>query len=213
MGTLGEGGVPGGPQAGTGPTCQGREMPPPRSCGHPGSLRLRKDPTAMNEKKGEGGEGGGRRALGTKQAAFPGAGSGLGPPPGRMGLGAHPRGLGEVGMGVGGRRRAGLGGPGPWPPCLLLCRPGRASSLQTFLSYTGFLLCPSCSQCSFGVEEADGAGGEGGDGAYLGKSPPRPLPSLEHSIVRGCPFPSWRTQALVPPGGPSPADSLHHHHH
>ena len=58
--------------------------------------------------------------MGTKQAAFPGAGAGLGPLPGSVGLGANAR---ACGGGVGGSLLQGWAGPGrqtpglPSPPC------------------------------------------------------------------------------------------------
>lgn len=60
--------------------------------------------------------------MGTKQASFPGAGAGLGPPPGRVGLGAN---TGAWGWGVtlAGAGRALAGRPQAYPPCLVLSEP------------------------------------------------------------------------------------------
>lgn len=72
-------------QGGRGPYLSGPGVPPLTSALPPGPCGSERDRTAMNEKKRGGG---GAVEMGTKQAAFPGAGTGLGPPPGRVGLGA-----------------------------------------------------------------------------------------------------------------------------
>lgn len=78
-------------------------MPPPspQPC-HPGPCSSERDRTKMNGKKKRWGG----MEMGTKQASFPGVGAGLGPPPGRVGLGAN------IGA-WGGGGHSGRGGPGP----------------------------------------------------------------------------------------------------
>ena len=68
----------------------------------------------MNEKKKKK-EVGGCVEMGTKQAAFPGAGAGLGPPPGRAGLGADAGPWGGWGVGVTLARGAGRWQADPRP--------------------------------------------------------------------------------------------------
>ena len=155
------------------------------------------------ERKKKKKRGGGCVEMGTKQAAFPGAGAGLGPPPGRAGLGADAGPWGGWGVGVtlarGGRALAGR--PQTYSSCLVLSKPA-SPSLDTLLSiYTEFLpLCSSCSQGSSGVVQRAGIWAD------------HPTPSwdgpVRATVVLCC--------GVSLQGGHNPrfhpcSDSLHHH--
>lgn len=150
----------------------------------------------MNEEKKKRLGGGGNVCveMGTKQAAFPGAGAGLGPPPGRAGLGADAGPW--VGWGVGvtlapvGRALAGR--PQAYSSCLVLSKP-ESPSLETLLSvYTEFLpLCSSRSQGSSGVVQRAGIWADHPNLPWDG--PARAPRGFVLWLV-----PSGRTQPLVP---------------
>ena len=123
--------------------------------------------------------------MGTKQAAFPGAGAGLGPPPGRAGLGADAGPWGGWGVGVTLARvgRALAGRPQAYSFCLVLSKPA-SPSLETLLSvYTEFLpLCSSHFQGSSGVVQRAGIWAE----------PPQP------SVGRTCACRPWFCAVACP---------------
>lgn len=103
----------------------------------------------------EGGKGKGWGELGTKQAAFPGSGAVLGPPPGRVGFGARPRARGSLWQGwwvLAGRPQA-------FPPCLVVLREPTGPSPRTFPAahcISPLLIWFPVQFARRGVEEAQG---------------------------------------------------------
>lgn len=149
------------------------------------------------------GWGGERVEMGTKQAAFPGAGTGLGPPPGRVGLGAN---AGPEGSLL--QRGPGPGRQTPGPPSRLARSRSRSPSLQTLLCVDWISPLFIFFRCNLGANEA---GGE-----LLGEPSPRHIRSgpVCAAMVLCMAVPSGRTQPLVPSLWARPcSDSLHHHHH
>lgn len=136
--------------------------------------------------------------MGTKQAAFPGAGTGLGPPPGRVGLGSNRRAWGVTPAVVG---RAPAGTPQSYPPRLVLSQ-SRSPSLQTRLSVHWISPLFIFSRCGLGVKGA-GWGASGG-----APSPPPPTCGMDLSVQPL--FCAWLClqggyNPLFPPCGPGPA--------
>lgn len=132
--------------------------------------------------------------MGTKQAAFPGAGAGLGPPPGRVGLGADTRAWG--GGGWGSLRQGRAPGPGRQTPGLrsLACSE-RAHELlpaDPFICTLHF---------SLSVRLVPDAVWGGKDGGCLGRRPPLPWngPVCAAMVLCcGCPLREDITPCSIP---------------